>query len=78
MLVKVKTLMGKEFEVYVNPREKIKRIKRRIESKEGIPAEQQCLILAGRQVWANNPKNKIYLKKSFYYILKVSRQLFPR
>ena len=51
MLVKVITLMGKEFEVYVNPREKIERIKRRIESKEGIPTQQQCLILAGRQVW---------------------------
>ena len=50
MLVKVKTLMGKEFEVYVNPRDKISRVKRRIESKERIPAEQQCLILAGRQM----------------------------
>ena len=42
--------MGKEFEVYVNPRDKISRVKRRIESKERIPAEQQCLILAGRQM----------------------------
>ena len=50
MLVKVRTLMGKEFEVYVNPRDKISRVKRRIESKERIPAEQQCLILAGRQM----------------------------
>ncbi|GJD07256.1 Carbamoyl-phosphate synthase large chain [Galdieria sulphuraria] len=44
MLVKVKTLTGKEIEIDIEPGDKIERIKERVEEKEGIPPAQQRLI----------------------------------
>ncbi|CAF0793423.1 unnamed protein product [Didymodactylos carnosus] len=50
MLIKVKTLTGKEIEVDVEPQDKIERIKERVEEKEGIPPPQQRLIFSGKQM----------------------------
>lgn len=50
MLVKVKTLTGKEIEVDVEPKEKVIKIKERVEEKEGIPPQQQRLIFGGKQM----------------------------
>jgi ubiquitin-like protein Nedd8 len=41
MLIKVKTLTGKEIEIDIEPHDKISRIKERVEEKEGIPPTQQ-------------------------------------
>ncbi|TPX31558.1 hypothetical protein SmJEL517_g05149 [Synchytrium microbalum] len=41
MLIKVKTLTGKEIEIDIEPTDKVTRIKERVEEKEGIPPPQQ-------------------------------------
>lgn len=50
MLIKVKTLTGKEIEIDIEPNDKITRIKERVEEKEGIPPQQQRLIFGGKQM----------------------------
>ena len=50
MLIKVKTLTGKEIEIDIEPNDKVERIKERVEEKEGIPPPQQRLIFSGKQV----------------------------
>eukprot|EP00994_Dinema_validum_P005928 NODE_4150_length_492_cov_83.277652_g3549_i0.p2 GENE.NODE_4150_length_492_cov_83.277652_g3549_i0~~NODE_4150_length_492_cov_83.277652_g3549_i0.p2 ORF type:complete len:80 (-),score=19.64 NODE_4150_length_492_cov_83.277652_g3549_i0:173-412(-) len=50
MIIKVKTLTGKEIEIHIDNGDKIERIKERVEEKEGIPPQQQRLIFGGRQM----------------------------
>ncbi|KAH9972968.1 ubiquitin [Lactifluus volemus] len=50
MLIKVKTLTGKEIELDINPEDKITRIKERVEEQSGVPPPQQRLIFGGRQM----------------------------
>merc|ERR1712226_1542549 len=50
MLIKVKTLTGKEIEIDIEPTDLIVRIKERVEEKEGIPPMQQRLIFSGKQM----------------------------
>ncbi|KAL5021601.1 hypothetical protein ScPMuIL_000756 [Solemya velum] len=50
MLIKVKTLTGKEIEIDIEPTDKVDRIKERVEEKEGIPPPQQRLIFSGKQM----------------------------
>ncbi|KAK1928003.1 ubiquitin-related domain-containing protein [Papiliotrema laurentii] len=48
MLVKVKTLTGKEVEIDVQPEWTISKVKERVEEKAGIPPVQQRLIYGGK------------------------------
>ncbi|OQV13185.1 putative NEDD8 [Hypsibius exemplaris] len=50
MLIKVKTLTGKEIEIDIEPTDRVERIKERVEEKEGIPPPQQRLIYSGKQM----------------------------
>ncbi|CAI8025075.1 NEDD8 [Geodia barretti] len=50
MLIKVKTLTGKEIDIDIEPTDKVERIKERVEEKEGIPPPQQRLIFSGKQM----------------------------
>merc|ERR1711904_261026 len=50
IMIKVKTLTGKEIEIDIELSDSIERIKERVEEKEGIPPIQQRLIFAGRQM----------------------------
>jgi ubiquitin-like protein Nedd8 len=50
MLIKVKTLTGKEVEIDIEPNDTGARIKERVEEKEGIPPAQQRLIASGKQM----------------------------
>eukprot|EP00053_Salpingoeca_punica_P001589 m.34146 g.34146 ORF g.34146 m.34146 type:complete len:83 (-) comp11107_c0_seq1:207-455(-) len=48
MLIKVKTLTGKEIEIDIESSDTVRRIKERVEEKQGIPPEQQRLIVNGK------------------------------
>eukprot|EP00052_Salpingoeca_macrocollata_P028780 m.282933 g.282933 ORF g.282933 m.282933 type:complete len:80 (-) comp22900_c10_seq1:74-313(-) len=48
MQIKVKTLTGKEIELDIESTDLVRRIKERIEEKQGIPPEQQRLIFGGK------------------------------
>ncbi|KAI0298842.1 ubiquitin-related domain-containing protein [Russula brevipes] len=50
MLIKVKTLTGKEIEIDCDPSDKIARIKEKVEEQSGVPPPQQRLIFGGRQM----------------------------
>jgi len=50
MLIKVKTLTGKEIELDIDADDKISRIKEKVEEQSGVPPPQQRLIFSGRQM----------------------------
>ncbi|KMU85450.1 hypothetical protein CIHG_03232 [Coccidioides immitis H538.4] len=54
MLIKVRTLTGKEIELDIEPDYKVSRIKERVEEKEGIPPVQQRLIFGGKQMYVDH------------------------
>ncbi|CAF0875070.1 unnamed protein product [Rotaria sp. Silwood1] len=58
MMIKVKTLTGKEIEVDIDGTDKIERIKERVEEKEGIPPPQQRLIFGGKQMLDDKTVNE--------------------
>ncbi|KAL2022664.1 hypothetical protein VTK56DRAFT_4745 [Thermocarpiscus australiensis] len=50
MLIKVRTLTGKEIELNVEGSDTVSKIKELVEEKEGIPPAQQRLIYGGKQM----------------------------
>ena len=74
MLIKVKTLTGKEIEIDIEPTDKVERIKERVEEKEGIPPPQQRLIFSGKQM--NDEKTAADYKVVYLLIIPTSQLLF--
>lgn len=69
----VKTLTGKKITIDVQWSDKIRKIKEKIQDKEGIPPDEQRLIFAGKQLFDNTTLShyRLSTESTLYLILKL-------
>ena len=63
MLIKVKTLTGREIEMNVEGTFLIQQVKEKLEELEGIPPPQQRLIFNGRQMLDDKSLDELDIKQ---------------
>ena len=73
MQIFVKTLTGKITTLEVKPNDPIEDVKVKLQSKVGIPPDQQCLIFEGRQLEAGHVLSdyKIEADETLYFVLRL-------
>ncbi len=69
----VKTLAGRSITLDVDPSEYVDSVKRRLQEKEGIRADEQRLIYAGKQLDDKRTMNDYCIKQesTIYMVLRV-------
>ncbi|KAF2862991.1 ubiquitin-domain-containing protein [Piedraia hortae CBS 480.64] len=64
MLIKVRTLTGREIEIEVDGTDTINHIKEQVEEREGIPPQQQRLIYGGKQMYVLAILERVFMVRA--------------